>query len=879
MAQKYEDPNPFPNVSKKDFDEIRRLIGEAKQKEAINRSLELVTQMLKSQPEDEKLRLREEEILAIEERHDRLVSNQLKGILDFEESNIQINRLNRDTLVFTDLLYNIYITPENKGIQSPKQKIQTELEDNDSLSGRQISSLNENFEVEILISMVANGKTEEALKAFLEGLESLRDEYSSNMELEGIYFDIVELNNRWNNLKREGRIGIISEKDRVNRENRIVNNLLLKLRLMNDLEEKFNFTSSKANSETISNTSVGAPNFEASPYIKSRLHADHWAEKDLLGYQRYAHNIHKIISEKKAEPPLTIGIIAPWGQGKTTLMRYIEGRFNNQAIVKQTSDFMKGEAEKRSHSSSSKGKFKKWIDNSTFQLSQQLPYPSVWFNPWKYQSSSQIWSGMAHAIIHQLVEKLPTGLREEFWFKLNIKRIDKEAIRRDLIRDIILKHIPTIILSILLLLLTFIGNLIVPNNLWIVIGTPLALIGPLGAGILNGVRSFYKGMTEKLNTYAKSPTYEDKLGEFHDINEDLQLVFDLVVDDDHPALIFIDDLDRIAPSKVVDVIEAINLMMNANFKHKCFFFLGMDAEMVAASIDKAYSNMSKSLPGKVDKFGSVGWYFLDKFIQLPFLIPTLSEQKKKYLVTQLFDDKKEEVAPTEIDIENLVKGYFQDPSARNFEVLQTVTDQQTRVRIEEAVLDVGLDDSIQEAGIKEKVGKYAAYLDPSPRSIKRFANMLRFHSSLQKLREFKSQGQVNFEGDIEDNSKFADMDTLAIWLIITLRWPRLVRWLQWEQEENFDRHLSHKVEVNFAARDTIDKARFLDTIIRETKWAYEDGKKGNQHSLSTMEGQWEKLYSQNQHLPWLKDKELVKLFYEEFNEDNRLEQAFLCGVW
>ncbi len=188
----------------------------------------------------------------------------------------------------------------------------------------------------------------------------------------------------------------------------------------------------------------------------------------------------------QTNPPLTVAILAPWGQGKTTLMRYIEknikfkrkeqreknlkikevrteleqaeldelveNRLNEklqqteklnieeEAELKEIAERKRAKELKKKQakiklfiakfwSSAAKGKSKfsqvsatirnllDWLKETPHD-SAPVPFPTVWFNPWKHQNSEQIWAGMALSIINQLVEYLPGPEKEKFWFLL-----------------------------------------------------------------------------------------------------------------------------------------------------------------------------------------------------------------------------------------------------------------------------------------------------------------------------------------------------------------------------------------------------------------------------------------------------------------------------
>ena len=52
--------------------------------------------------------------------------------------------------------------------------------------------------------------------------------------------------------------------------------------------------------------------------------SDLWTVDDKLGYAEYARAIYHFLNDPRTEPPLTISIQAPWGDGKTSLMRMVQ---------------------------------------------------------------------------------------------------------------------------------------------------------------------------------------------------------------------------------------------------------------------------------------------------------------------------------------------------------------------------------------------------------------------------------------------------------------------------------------------------------------------------------------------------------------------------
>src|SRR5262249_20093343 len=144
-----------------------------------------------------------------------------------------------------------------------------------------------------------------------------------------------------------------------------------------------------------------------------------------------------------------------------------------------------------------------------------------------------------------------------------------------------------------------------------------------------------KPLEGKFAQYVRQPNYETKLGFFHEVEQDVRRVFDLLVDENFPLVVFIDDLDRCSPGTVAQVIEAMNLFLSGDFPN-CFFVVGMDAQVVAASMEVAYANLNERMRKVTRSYGSLGWYFLDKFFQLQFSIPNMTGPQRSLYLHGLF---------------------------------------------------------------------------------------------------------------------------------------------------------------------------------------------------------------------------------------------------
>src|SRR5205085_7123642 len=182
------------------------------------------------------------------------------------------------------------------------------------------------------------------------------------------------------------------------------------------------------------------------------------------GYAKYAPSIADSILIGDTQPPLTIGIQAPWGQGKTSLMRMIQARLDPHS----------DDAE--SHSAFEVKTTYSWFfhvlkltrrtDIERVPLITKKEIPTVWFNPLYYRETSQVWAGLAHAILHQLAAQIEKpAAREEFWLRLQLGRINIDAVRRDVVLWILRFTIPFALM-------------------WIAIGAAIASSNRFAGGII-----------------------------------------------------------------------------------------------------------------------------------------------------------------------------------------------------------------------------------------------------------------------------------------------------------------------------------------------------------------------------------------------------------
>jgi hypothetical protein len=148
---------------------------------------------------------------------------------------------------------------------------------------------------------------------------------------------------------------------------------------------------------------IAGERFDTTPPT-ALVHRDRWTVDDALDYALYAKAISQFIAYPDPSPPLVISVQAPWGQGKTSLMRMVQRNLDPEHPDLLDVDSPKRASDREDRPS--EVKVHDLLDAMEGKVTPDAPKPrvvrTVWFNAWKYQSSEQIWAGLADAILSQL---------------------------------------------------------------------------------------------------------------------------------------------------------------------------------------------------------------------------------------------------------------------------------------------------------------------------------------------------------------------------------------------------------------------------------------------------------------------------------------------
>ena len=141
-------------------------------------------------------------------------------------------------------------------------------------------------------------------------------------------------------------------------------------------------------------------------------------------------------------------------------------------------------------------------------------------------------------------------------------------------------------------------------------------------------------ISERVLSYVAMPNYREQMGFQHRVKDDLKFVYDYVSTwlntssfnraGKFRVVVYIDDLDRCSENKIMELLQAINLILaDCEF----FVFVGMDTEMIYRAIKSYYKG---DVP---DRFED---NYLSKIIQISFYLPDTKLQTRAGYLSTLF---------------------------------------------------------------------------------------------------------------------------------------------------------------------------------------------------------------------------------------------------
>jgi hypothetical protein len=366
---------------------------------------------------------------------------------------------------------------------------------------------------------------------------------------------------------------------------------------------------------------------------------------------------------------------------------------------------------------------------------------TVWFEAWKYEGSERLWAALAQAIYRQPLRAMRVLPRLAFKLRLELGR--RGRVPRDGEQT---RPVPLAAALRLGFIVAGIVALATPGDQSTgALGLTSALIALIASIVVQWLTSpsFGKAMRASVN----QATYAQHLGFTEDANHDIAILIKLLTREDDTLAVFIDDLDRCTNRHVVDVLNAVNQIVNATEEdladtygenddndprtRRCVFIFGMDREAVAASIDVTYKETVTQLRERSSPLAEdYGFSFLSKIVQLTVAVPKPSKDRVKRLLRAIAEGASVTLPGYQPDVdENLVEALtghtLQEVRSKRKEVSEDASSEHALDLAEQETarrIVFGTSDSKDVRSAEEEL---LPLLEGNPRQIKRFDNAFR----------------------------------------------------------------------------------------------------------------------------------------------------------
>ena len=411
---------------------------------------------------------------------------------------------------------------------------------------------------------------------------------------------------------------------------------------------------------------VSGGSFGSPIRVASILLQDQPADADLLAREALTSTIVDAFAAEGTAAPVVVGIHAPWGQGKSSLLRQIQARLDPELPQAPGGAGREPTYELRLRGGRpvDKGPITSawaWKRLQQRVRENRLPYEmvpvdgvrraiTVWFNPWMYENPDQVWAGLTQEITQSVMARLPEEQRRRLFFDLNLKRTGAEAMRRQILasaRPRSIRGLVLVAVAVLATITTIVGAvaaLVNSNKLGDVVGvavaTFLVTLAVTSRVIYSSMKGFPTWFDPAAVTRSSSagilsresggdpadPLDAGGRGYLYLLQHDVRELVDLATE--HASFyIFVDDLDRCSPAIVADTIEAVNLFLTKAFG-PCNFVLALDPATVAAHLETAHPSIQQRAMDDPVSFGHLrhtGWRFMEKIVDLPIRLPRIPD--------------------------------------------------------------------------------------------------------------------------------------------------------------------------------------------------------------------------------------------------------------
>jgi len=274
------------------------------------------------------------------------------------------------------------------------------------------------------------------------------------------------------------------------------------------------------------------------------------------GQRTLVRALKAFLDNEKTLPPLTVGIYGAWGGGKSSIMRLLNA-----------------------------------------ELTATGRYITVWFNAWRHQQEEHLGPALLQCLVQEFRREAGPWVRVRAWGSSLVTHKHVMfglalAVTAGLLSLAMFVRYPKAAL------ISGLGALV---PLWTSVGAPLWKLFRIEP------------------SQAADGKLSKRLGFLQEFSGEFERVVSLLPEN-HFVAVFVDDLDRCPPDRVVELLEALNRLMESQH---CYVILGIDDEMVQRCVELRYKALIDLMgPAAAEKNGrSFGAHFLEKLVTIAVRVP------------------------------------------------------------------------------------------------------------------------------------------------------------------------------------------------------------------------------------------------------------------
>ena len=377
---------------------------------------------------------------------------------------------------------------------------------------------------------------------------------------------------------------------------------------------------------------------EVFTFVEAALSGDQAAEVDRLGVAPLADGLARLIMLPQTRP-LTVGVQAPWGWGKSSFVAFVREALVRHAptnlvptaelVHLEALDALLGGAvdpneEGTDAEIAAKRRTEAQERRELLQELERRAYTDVIcvsFNAWRYEGSEQVWAGLARAITAAMEGTL--SRRARLW-----SRIVYAYRRRKL--EFWVGFVAPVVLAVLVAVLAIaLGVADAGDTLSGWAGGIAAVLAPAAAFLLIAWRFLHviQPVSVQVAGYVQGPDYAAHMGYQNEVIDDLKFLHERV-EGEPRVVVCVDDLDRCSDESIMETLQAINLVLGAS---DFFVVLAIDPDMIYRAIARQRGISDDDEAAEV-----FAENYLRKIIQLPLVLPGRSAEQRFGFVSQLF---------------------------------------------------------------------------------------------------------------------------------------------------------------------------------------------------------------------------------------------------